>query len=228
MGGSQACWVGQLLHSSIGKKAVMALTGAVLFVFIVGHLAGNLQAFVPDHGKTMDEYAHMLKSKPALLWGVRLALLATVLAHIACAVRLALENRAARPVAYQGRQWREASYASRTMMISGPLIALYAVYHLLHLTTGHAHPTWPKFRPESVYANLVAGFQSPLASGVYIVAMVLLGTHLAHGLWSMVQTLGVNHPKYNAALRCGSVLAGAAIAAGYIAIPISVMAGILE
>lgn len=225
MGGSCGCWVRELLGSSIGKKAVMALTGLALFGFIIGHLVGNLQVFIPDGGKALNDYSHMLKSKPVLLWGARIGLLVMLLMHVATAIRLALENSAARPVKYQAKTWREAGYAARTMMISGPLILLYVVYHLLHFTTGTVHP---KFDHEDVYRNVIVGFQNVPASLVYIVAMVMLGTHLSHGLWSMCQTLGVNHPKYTGPLRTASVAVAAAITVGYVSMPVAVLMGILK
>ncbi|MCE9582780.1 MAG: succinate dehydrogenase cytochrome b subunit [Planctomycetes bacterium] len=225
MGCSTGCWVWSLLNSSIGKKTVMAITGLALFGFVVAHLVGNLQVFIPDDGKSINAYGHLLKSKPALIWTARLTLLALLFAHVITAIRLSLENNAARPVGYQVKNWREASYASRTMMISGPLIFLYVVYHLLHFTVGVVHP---KFDHEDVYRNVILGFQSTPAALVYIAAMLMLATHLRHGLWSLCQTLGINHPKYTPALKAGSTVVAAAIAVGYISIPVSVMIGILK
>ncbi|MEK7467311.1 MAG: succinate dehydrogenase cytochrome b subunit [Planctomycetota bacterium] len=224
MGGSTGCWVRDFLRSSIGKKGVMATTGLMLFGFVVVHLLGNLQVFLPDK-HALTEYGHMIKSKPLVLWGARLGLLVIVLLHVATAIRLALENKAARPVKYQVRRWREADYAARTMMVSGPLILIYAVYHLLHFTTGHAHSN---FNPDDVYANVVTAFQNKAVSLVYIVAMLMLAQHLSHGLWSMCQTFGVNHPKYTPTLRFASIAIASAIAVGYISIPVSVMLGILK
>jgi succinate dehydrogenase / fumarate reductase cytochrome b subunit len=225
MEGSCGCWVRDWLCSSIGRKTIMAVTGLALFGFILGHLAGNLQAFIPDNGATMKQYAAMLHSKPALLWGVRVGLLAIALVHVATAIRLALANKAARPVAYQAKAWREASYASRTMMISGPLILFYVVYHLLHFTTGHAHPD---FQAGDPYRNLVIGFSNPVVSLVYIAAMLMLTLHLAHGLWSLAQTLGINHPKYTPAMRKLSVLVALLVGAAYISVPVAVLARILK
>ncbi|MBI2921818.1 MAG: succinate dehydrogenase cytochrome b subunit [Planctomycetes bacterium] len=225
MGGTSTCWVRQLFLSSIGKKSVMAVTGLVLFGFVVGHLVGNLQVFIPDDGKKLNAYAAFLKANAGVLWGARIVLLAALLAHVGIAILLALENRGARPVAYRVKTYREASYAARTMIISGPLILLYVVYHLLHFTWGTVHPS---FNHDDVYHNVITGFQQPAASAVYIVAMALLGLHLFHGLWSMCQSLGVNHPKYNALLRAGSAAVASAITIGYIAIPVAVMAKLLK
>jgi succinate dehydrogenase / fumarate reductase cytochrome b subunit len=222
---SCTCWVRSFLHSSIGKKSVMAVTGLALLGFVIGHLAGNLQVFLRDDGRKLNEYAAFLKASPGLLWGTRAALLLIVLTHIFTAIRLTLENRAARPVGYRARNWREASYASRTMMMSGPLIALYVVYHLLHFTVGSAHP---RFSHTDVYRNLVIGFSSVPVSLVYTAAMLALGLHLYHGFWSACQTFGLSHPKYSATLRGASALLAGAIAAGYISIPAAVLMGILK
>ncbi|MCC6738669.1 MAG: succinate dehydrogenase cytochrome b subunit [Planctomycetia bacterium] len=224
MGGSTGCWVSETLRSSIGKKGLMAVTGLMLFGFVVIHLLGNLQVYLPDK-QALTQYGHLIKSKPAVLWGARLSLLAIVLVHAAAAILLAMENSAARPVKYHVRQWREAGYAARTMIISGPLILAYVVYHLLHFTTGHAHPD---FNPDDVYRNVIVGFQNKAVALTYIVAMVMLATHLSHGLWSLCQTLGFNHPKYTPALRFASIAVATAIGAGYISIPVSVMLGILK
>ncbi len=224
MGCSTCCWMTGLLKSSIGKKGLMAVTGLALFGFVVMHLLGNLQVYLPNK-HALTEYGHLIKSKPALLWAARLGLLALVLAHVATAIKLTLENKAARPVNYAVKRWREADYAARTMMISGPLILFYVVYHLLHFTTGHAHPN---FNPDDVYANVITGFQNKPAAIVYIVAMMMLTQHLSHGLWSLCQTLGLNHPKYTPTLRFASVAVATAIGVGYISIPVSVMIGILK
>src|ERR1043165_6366595 len=122
----------RIWRSSLGKKYVMALTGGVLFLFVIGHLVGNLQVFGPP--ELINGYAHFLKSKPALIWGARLGLLAMVAIHIVTAVRLTLENKAARPVQYA--KWKEngASKSSQYMIVSGSVILAFIVYHLAHFT----------------------------------------------------------------------------------------------
>ncbi|MBI5368373.1 MAG: succinate dehydrogenase cytochrome b subunit [Planctomycetes bacterium] len=213
------------LSSSIGKKAVMAVTGVVLFGFVVGHLLGNLQIFIPDHGAKLNAYAEFLHHNVGPLWIARLILLGAVFLHIGTAVALWLDNRAARPIPYGHKAWRKASYSSRTMMVSGPIIALFVLYHLSHLTWGATHPS---FQPLDVYHNVVAGFSSTPAALAYIAAMLLLGSHLAHGLWSMCQTVGLNHPRYTPWLRALSVLVGWGLALGNISIPLAVMAGVIR
>src|SRR5262245_23619217 len=133
-------WLLRLWQSTIGKKAVMAVTGVILFGFVVAHLAGNLQIYIPDGGKAIDAYGELLHSKPGLLWAARSVLIVSVPLHIVGAIQLVRRNALARPVAYHHKQHREASYSALTMKISGPMIALFVIYHLLHFTGGQVHP----------------------------------------------------------------------------------------
>src|SRR5258706_4244685 len=129
-------WLLRLWRSTIGKKAVMAVTGLALFGFVIGHLAGNLQIYIPDGGKKINDYGHFLHSSMGLLWTARIGLLLAVGLHILASVQLVIRNRQARPVPYHHKENREAGYAARTMKLSRPLIALFVIYHLLHFTTG--------------------------------------------------------------------------------------------
>src|SRR5229473_6068012 len=169
----------------------MAVTGAIMFGFLVTHCAGNLQVF--EGAEKMNDYAVLLRKFGSVLWIARLVLLVSVVLHIVAAIQLTKLNSDARPVAYVQRESVQASYASRTMMWSGPIILAFLVYHLLHLTFGTVHPDFQELHP---YENVVAGFQVPVVSIAYIVAMLMLGFHLYHGLWSMFQTVGINHPRY--------------------------------
>lgn len=218
LSGALALW-----RSPIGKKAVMALTGVVLFGFVVGHLLGNLQVFLGR--EKLDAYAAFLHGSPGLLWGTRAVLVGCTALHVLAAVQLTLLSRAARPVAYHLHEPVQATYAARTMVWSGLIIAAFVVYHLLHLTTGTVHPD---YREMAVYDNLVKGFRSVPASATYLVAMVLLGLHLQHGLWSLFQTLGVSHPRALPLLRRSAALVAAAIVAGNVSIPIAVLAGLVR
>ena len=207
-------------RSTIVLKVVMALTGVVLFGFVIGHLLGNLQVYLG--AAKLDAYAKFLKATPALLWGTRLVLLASVAVHFIAAFILVQRNHAARPIGYAYQDHREATYASRTMKWSGPIILLFVIYHLLHFTIGTAHP---KFDVEKVYANVVIGFSDWRVSAFYIVAMLALGLHLFHGLWSMFQSLGLNAPKYDACIRRFSCAMTSFIVLGNISIPVAVLAG---
>ena len=215
----------RIWRSSLGKKFLMAVTGLILFGFVIGHLLGNLQIFIPDGGKAIDKYGEFLQTSKALLCTMRIGLLAAVVLHIVCAIALTKQNKEARPEPYRFKDYREAGYAARTMMISGPLLALFVIYHLGHFTTGTFHP---QFEHLKVHDNLIAGFRVWWASVAYIVAMVLLGTHLFHGGWSMFQSVGVNHPKWTPILKKGAAIAAVLITLGYISIPLAIWAGIVK
>ncbi|HVE62171.1 MAG TPA: succinate dehydrogenase cytochrome b subunit [Mycobacteriales bacterium] len=217
-------------RSTIGRKAVMALSGLMLFGFVVVHMIGNLKIFTGD--VHFDEYAEGLRGfgKPffgsgQFLWVSRVVLLAAVLAHIASAVSLTRTSRAARPVRYVVHKPTTSSYASRTMRWGGVIIALFIVYHVLHFTTGQAHQD---FRHGEVYHNVVSGFEIWYVSAFYILANVALGLHLFHGLWSMFQTLGWGSGRFSKGVRGFSVLAAAAITFGNISIPVAVLTGVLD
>jgi succinate dehydrogenase / fumarate reductase, cytochrome b subunit len=209
-----------LYASTAGKKAVMAVSGFILFLFVVGHLIGNLQIY--EGPKKLNGYAVLLRSAPALLWGVRTVLLAMVLLHIWSAVQLAARNIAARPVAYSKKKATGSSYASRTMYWSGPIILAFVIYHLLDFTFGKVNP---HFEPGNVYGNVVASFQVIPVAAFYVIAMLLLCLHLYHGLWSMFQSLGFSHPRYTPMLRRGAAVVAILIAAGNISIPLAVLSG---
>ena len=206
--------------TTVGKKAVMAATGVILFGFVIGHMAGNLQFFLGR--ETMNTYAEKLHALGPLLWAVRLALLAAVGLHIYAAVQLALLQRAARPVKYAKFDPQGSTYASRTMYWSGPIVGFFIVYHLLHLTTGTVHPGYEYL---NAYDNLVIGFKQPAVSLFYIAAMILLGMHLYHGLWSMFQSLGLAHPRYTPKIRAFAKLFTFVIVLGFIAVPIAILGG---
>ncbi len=207
----------------IGKKAVMAVTGVILFGFVTGHMLGNLQIYLGP--EKLDAYARALHTMPGLVWAARLALLASVGLHILASLQLTKQSWDARPVGYRKKEAVVASYAARTMRWSGPIIAAFVVYHLLHFTVGSAHP---QFRELQVYHNVVTGFQVIPVSLAYIVAMVLLGLHLNHGLWSMFQSLGINHPRYTPKFKAFAQIFSAVIVIGNCSIPISVMTGLVR
>jgi succinate dehydrogenase cytochrome b subunit len=213
------------LSSSLGKKIVMAVTGVALFGFVVGHFIGNLQIFLGR--EAMNAYAVFLREflHGAGVWLARGGLLVAVALHIWAATSLTLMNRAARPVGYQERRDLAASYASRTMRWSGVILALFVVYHLMHLTWGTAHPD---FRHGDVYHNFIVGFQQPLVSFFYIAAMISLGLHMWHGVWSMMQTLGLSHPRYNPWRRAFAVAITLVVVLGNIAFPVAVLTGVLH
>lgn len=206
--------------TTVGKKLVMAVTGLILAVFVLGHMAGNLQIY--QGPEKLNHYAQLLRVSMPLLWTVRLILLISVVLHIVAAVQVTLQNWRSRPQKYKVSAYQEADIASRTMIWGGLVVAAFVVYHLLHLTLGTAHGS---FKPGDVYHNVVSGFQVPLVSLFYILANLFLALHLYHGMWSWFQTLGFSHPKYNRARRVFATVYALVIAVGNISIPVSVLAG---
>jgi len=212
-------------QTTVGKKAIMAVTGVILFGFVVGHLVGNLQIFLPP--EHINDYAATLRSLGPLLWGARISLLIAVILHVWSSWQLWLLQRAARPIGYVKKTNIHSTYASRTMMWSGPIILAFVIYHLLHLTFGLVHPGGP-FNAHDVYNNVVYGFQFWPVSVFYIVAMIMLCFHLYHGLWSMFQTMGLSHPVYTPVIRVLAKVVAILIALGNISIPVAVLAGVIK
>jgi succinate dehydrogenase / fumarate reductase cytochrome b subunit len=209
--------------TSIGKKVVMAITGLILFGFVIGHMLGNLQVFMG--AKQMNAYAAMLKANATLLWGVRIVLLVGVILHIVAAVQLTRMSQRSRPEGYYYKDVIQADYAARTMRWSGPIIAVFVIYHLLHFTTGSVHP---QFDVHDVYHNVISGFRVWPVSLFYIIAMVALAFHLWHGVWSLFQTLGLINPKSNKIIHRLAAIATLALVTGFISIPMAVLAGLIS
>ena len=214
----------------IGKKAVMAVTGVMLVGYVVAHLLGNLQIYSSTPAQ-INGYAAFLHNPDTAvaLWAARAVLLLAVILHITAAVQLFFQNRAARPVAYVKKDDVPSSYAARTMVWSGPIVAAFVIFHVLHLTVGAVGPAAHEIaanQPDVRY-NVIAGFQNPVISAFYIFAMILLCMHLYHGVWSMCQSLGISHPRYTRKLKTGSAILAILIAIGNCSIPIAVMTGLL-
>ena len=202
-----------------------------MFAFLIAHLAGNLQIFGPP--ELINEYAHFLKSKPALIWGARLGLLACVGLHILAAVTLAQLNAAARPQPYATKGAYGASTASQYMLPTGLVIAAFIVYHLAHFTVllpgvngvGDFSKLTTTLHGETVpdvYAMLVLGLQVPWVCLFYLIAQGLLFAHLGHGLAAMFQSLGFRDHVWWPRIRCGAQLASAALLVGYCVIPVAI------
>jgi succinate dehydrogenase / fumarate reductase cytochrome b subunit len=211
--------------STVGKKIVMAVTGVILFGFVIAHLLGNLQVF--EGPAKINAYGAFLHSIGELLWPARIVLLICIALHITATVQLALRKRAARPVAYARKQSVNSSYASRTMYWSGPIVLAFIIFHLLHLTAGYIHPG-AAYIPGDVYHNVVSGFQVWWVSAWYIFSICLLGLHLRHGLWSMFQSVGIHQPQHTARLKVAAAAIAIVIVLGYISIPISVLLGLVK
>jgi succinate dehydrogenase / fumarate reductase cytochrome b subunit len=204
--------------STIGKKAVMAISGVALFGFVIAHLLGNLQIFLgPD---VFNAYARSLRHLPALVWSVRIILLVMVALHIWSSLQLAVMKSEARPIGYVRSDSAGSTYASRTMYMSGPIIAAFVVYHLMQFTFGVGGTPFEKF---DAFGNVINGFRVPVVTGFYVIAIGLLCLHLRHGLWSIFQTLGFSHPRYMPRFKTAAALLALAIFLGFVSIPIAVV-----
>ncbi|MBC8324596.1 MAG: succinate dehydrogenase cytochrome b subunit [Verrucomicrobia subdivision 3 bacterium] len=245
-----------IFKTSLGRKYLMAITGAGLFGFIIAHLLGNLLMFAGP--AAINEYAAKLHALGPLLWVARIGLLGMVGLHIWSAIQLTSENREARGVQYESevepvdahrRDDIVAKFAARTMIFSGLIIAAFAFYHLAHYTwkvpqINGAGADFETFYvaddletqtegqegkdPVDVYRMVVTGFKVPWVTGFYVVAIGLLCLHLSHGLSAMFQSLGLKNKNYGKWIDCGAKAASALIFLGYISIPVSVLAGFIK
>lgn len=223
-------WIIDLYRSPMAKKAVMAVTGLMLFGFVLVHMLGNLKLYLGP--EKLNDYAHGLREigEPffgygEFLWVARAGLLLAVGLHILSAWQLTQINRRARPAGYQKETYEKSTYASRTMRWGGVIILLFVIFHLLHLTTGDAHSD---FKVGEVYHNVVSGFSNPLVSGFYILANIALGFHLFHGLWSMFQSLGLNGGRFNTVRKQLAVAFAVIISAANISFPLAVLTGLVQ
>jgi succinate dehydrogenase / fumarate reductase cytochrome b subunit len=223
--GLRALW-----QSSIGKKWVMAVTGLVMLLFLLLHMLGNLKIFF---GPTeFDDYAAWLRTigEPVLhgawfLWIQRVVLLVAVVLHVTAAAQLTRRDRAARPTGYAHGQRPQATFATRTMRYGGVILALFIVFHLLDMTAG---VTNPKYAEGRVYADVYTDFQHWYIDLVYLLAMAMLGLHINHGFWSASQTLGLNNPTRDKAIKATGTFLAVIISVGFMMAPIGVMTGIVK
>jgi succinate dehydrogenase cytochrome b subunit len=222
-------------RSSLGKKYVMAVSGLALLVFAIGHMVGNLQVFLgPDQ---INAYGNFLQTTPELLWSARLGLLVMVALHIYTAIQVSAENKAARPVAYAQYQPVAASYASRTMLMSGLIVLAFIIYHLLHYTVQvrAINFTGSDFLPlhdpkgrHDIYRMLILGFSNIWVSGFYLLGVGLLSVHLSHGASSMFQSLGLKSEPAGRWIDRLSWAGAIVLFLGYASIPLAVLAGLLK
>ena len=222
--------IAYLFKSSLGKKYIMAVTGCCLFLFVIGHMVGNLQVFLGP--EAINRYGHFLQSNPELIWPARIGLLVFVGLHFWSAMQITLENRAARPVAYANSKPVAASYASRTMVMGGLIVVSFIIYHLLHFTfqckainltgqdfVGFTDPN----NHHDIFKMIVVGFNQPLVAGFYLLSMGLLCLHLSHGLSSMFQSLGWKNDAYRPIIDCGAKVVATVIFIGYSSIPVAIL-----
>ena len=216
--------------TSIGSKVLIALSGLALAAFVVFHMLGNLQVFQgPD---ALNAYAAFLREMPMALWSARLTLLAIVAVHIGLSVRLAINNQRARPVSYVTHRYRRATLASRTMALTGSLLVLFIVFHLLHLTVGvvdpSAHNRLDIHGQRDVFGNVIHAFQNPLLVLVYLIGQAVLGLHLSHALSSSLQTLGMEHPMLDRLFRGVGPLIAMLVVVGNTAIVLAIAFGLVH
>jgi succinate dehydrogenase / fumarate reductase cytochrome b subunit len=214
---------GRFWSSTIGTKVVMAVTGIVLVGYILAHVTANLLIFAG--AAAIDAYAAKLRTLPVMLWGVRILLLASVVLHVVAATQLAVRARAARPTPYHRFEPQTSSAASRTMRWGGVALLLFLVYHILHFTTGQAHPDFIHLAP---YHNVTTAFRVWWVAAIYIAAMFALAMHLYHGTWSMFQTLGIEHPRVNPARRRLATAIAVLVPLGFVTVPIAVLFGVIR
>ncbi|MFC5720286.1 succinate dehydrogenase cytochrome b subunit [Streptomyces gamaensis] len=222
-------FIGSVWRSTVGKKAVMAITGATMLAYLVAHMLGNLKIFFG--AGDFNGYAHWLRTigEPALhyewfLWLVRAGLVVSVVLHGVAAFQLSRRDLAARPQKY-ARTRARASYATRTMRWGGVILALFIVWHILDLTTLTVNPNAQQGRP---YENLVASFDRWYVDVVYIVAMLALGLHIRHGFWSAAQTLGANSPRRDRVLKASANGLALLLTCGFVVVPVAVMSGLVS
>jgi succinate dehydrogenase / fumarate reductase cytochrome b subunit len=210
-------------RSTVGKKVVMAVTGVLLVAFIIGHAMGNLIVFRGP--AAFNAYAAFLKSNMSLLWTVRVGLLVAAALHIVAAVQLTRRQQIARPVDYAQRDPQVSTLASRTIRWGGGVLFVFLIYHLLHFTTGAAHPS---FSHTDAYRNVIIGFGVWWVALLYLVAMGALGLHLYHGVWSSIRTLGLSRPTYHPLKRRAALLLAVGVTLAFVAIVSAVAVGIVR
>lgn len=223
-------WLQKLYATSIGKKTIMALTGAIVFGFTLVHMSGNLLIFAGQD--TFNTYAATIKGNVPLLWATRLVLLVALPAHIASAVALVRQSAAARPVAYRQLSPSASTYASRTMRWGGLILGAFIAFHLAHYTLFLVTPEFRELHDtqgrHDAYRMVVAGFSNPVVVGFYLLAMVSLALHLSHGVWSMLQSLGLNHPQYNALRQRAALGLAVLLTLGFSSVPLAVLSGLVR
>jgi succinate dehydrogenase / fumarate reductase cytochrome b subunit len=218
-------------RSSVGKKMIVAVTGIILILFVIGHLLGNLQIFLPPDW--INSYAQHLRDLGPLLWLERIILLAAAIIHIVVTIQLAIENRRARPEAYIDKHNVKASFASRHMVMSGLIVLAFIIYHLAHFTLRVTDPRFAllKLDPRGhydVYSMMVYGFQNPFVSAFYVLGLFLLALHLSHGSSSFFQSFGFNNQKINPRLALGGRIFAWLLFFGYTSIPVAVLLGFVR
>src|SRR5881392_4068932 len=224
-------FISDFCHSSVGRKMIVAVTGVILILFVIGHLLGNLQIFLGP--EWINTYSQHLRDLGPLLWMIRAFLLLSVLLHIYFTILLAMENRRARPESYRERNYVKASWASRHMLVSGLVVLAFIIFHLLHFTARKFNPQFPLLKLDplnryDVYSMMVYGFRNVYVSIFYVIGLFLLTLHLTHGSSSFFQSLGLNDRKLTPRLALGGRIFAWLLFAGYTSIPIAILVGLIK
>ena len=224
-------FVSEFCSSSVGRKMIVAVTGVILLLFVIGHLLGNLQIYLGP--EWINAYSQHLHDLGPLLWMIRAFLLASVILHIYFTIQLAIENRRARPEAYRDRNYVKASWASRHMVVSGLVVLAFIVYHLAHFTFRTTDPRFALLKPDAlgrydVFSMMVYGFQNVYVSAFYVVGLFLLTLHLTHGSSSFFQSLGLNNQRLTPKLAIGGRIFAWLLFVGYVSIPLAVLFGLIK
>ena len=210
---------------------IVAVTGVILILFVIGHLLGNLQIFLGP--EWINGYSEHLHNLGPILWAIRAVLIVVVVVHISYTIQLAIENRRARPTAYRRKDTVKATLASRSMVLSGLIVLSFIVYHLLQFTFRATDPRFLALPKDpsghyDVYSMMVLGFSSPLISGFYILSLFLLALHLSHGSSSFFQSLGLNNHRLEPRLALGGRIFAWLLFFGYSSIPTAVLLGLVK
>ena len=227
----QRVWIAEFYSSALGKKYAMAITGIIWMAYVFVHMVGNLKLY--QGPEEINAYAEWLRimAYPALpeegaLWAMRILLAVALIIHIHAAAVLTIQNRRARGSKYQTkRDYVAADFAARTMRWSGVIVGLFILFHLADLTFG---ATNPDFDHADVYGNMIASFGEPWIAVIYVVANLALAFHLYHGAWSLFQTMGWNHPRYNHWRRYFAIAFAVIVGAGNLSFPIAVQLGLVS
>lgn len=223
-----------MVNSLIISKILVAISGLMMVGFILGHTAANILVYLgPDLGRELlNAYGAGLRETPLLLWGARGGLIVALIVHVLLTIKLVMLNKSAKPVNYKVKNYKRATFASQGMAIFGLVILFFLIYHLMHYTFGVTHPEFMEFLDEKgrhdVYRMVITGFQQPLISVFYVIAVIGLGFHLKHGIQSMIHTLGISSNKIMANTRKISNLLSIAITILLAFIPISILLGLVK
>lgn len=216
--------------SSIGKKWIVGLSGSLLVLFILAHLAGNLTIYIGPYGEGINVYAQALHASPLFLWAARGGLVVVFLVHIFTALSLVLENRKAKPQRYAVKARVQSTIYVRTMALSGLVVLSFLIFHVLQFAAGlspHSHLYDLEGRHD-VAAMIILSFHNPLVSGFYLLSLVLLGMHLSHGISSIFQTVGLSGRKSTGLIKHGALVIAWVLMAGFASIPVAAVAGYLK